>query len=142
VRAIKYLNAHPEYHVMISEKTYLTDSIEEIKKKLESIEKSVNSIEAMEKAEIEYINAVKDMESEELRGLSDIATMENHELTKMDKLKPLKYNDIMLWKNAIWENCPHKMMIESKTMVLFNCDITKKVCAFGVCPRNIVGADK
>ena len=50
---------------MISEKTYLTDSIEEIKKKLEDIEKTVNRIDAMEKAEIEYINAVKDMESEE-----------------------------------------------------------------------------
>jgi hypothetical protein len=127
---------------MTTEKSYLTDSMEEIRKKLETIEKTVNRIEAMEKAEIEYINAVKDMESEELRGLSNIANMEDHELKKMDKLRPLKYSDLMLWKNAIWENCSHKIMIESKTMVLFNCDISTKVCAFGVCPRNIAGEDK
>ena len=124
---------------MINEKSYLTDSIEEIKKRLESIENAVNRIEALEKAEIEYINAVKEMENEELRGLGNIASMENTELKKIDKFKSLKYNDVMMWKNAIWENCPHKIMIDSKTMVLFNCDITKKVCAFGVCPRNIVG---
>ena len=124
---------------MMNEKSYLTDSIEEIKKRLESIENAVNRIEALEKAEIEYINAVKEMENEELRGLGNIASMENTELKKIDKFKSLKYNDVMMWKNAIWENCPHKIMIDSKTMVLFNCDITKKVCAFGVCPRNIVG---
>jgi hypothetical protein len=124
---------------MNSEKSYLTDSIEEIKKRLEEIEKTVNKIESMERAEIEYINTVRDMESEELRGLKDITTMENHELTKMDRLKPLKYNDIMLWKNAIWESCSHKVMIESKTMVLFNCDISKKACSYGYCPRNVVG---
>jgi hypothetical protein len=123
---------------MTTEKAYLTDSIEEIKKRLESVEKTVNKIEAMEKAEIEYINAVKDMESEELRGLRNITSMEDNELKKMDKLRPLKYNDIMLWKNAIWENCPHKLMIESRTMVLFNCDISQKVCAFGFCPRNTI----
>jgi len=127
---------------MINEKSYLTDSIEEIKKRLENIENAVNRIEGLEKAEIEYINAVKDMENEELRGLSNIATMEDSELRKMDRLKPLKYSDIMMWKNAIWENCPHKVMLESKTMVLFNCDITKKVCAFGVCPRNVAGEDR
>jgi hypothetical protein len=127
---------------MTTEKTYLTDSIEEIKNKLEAIEKTVNRIETLEKAEIEYINTVKDMESEELKGLGNIADMEDHELRKMDKMRPLKYSDIMLWKNAIWENCPHKLMIESKTMVLFNCDISKKVCAFGVCPRNMVGENK
>jgi hypothetical protein len=123
---------------MTTEKSYLTDSIEEIKRKLESIEFSVNKIEAMERAEIEYINSVKDMEAEELRGLKSIAMMENHELAKMDKLKPLKYNDIMLWKNSIWENCPHKVMIESKTMVLFNCNINNKACSFGYCPKNII----
>jgi hypothetical protein len=127
---------------MTTEKSYLTDSIEEIKNKLESIEKTVNRIEAMEKAEIEYINAVKDMESEELKGLDNISMMENHELSKIDGLKPLKYNDIISWKNAIWENCPHKIMIESKTMVLFNCAITSKVCSYGNCPRNVVGSNK
>ena len=34
-------------------KDYLTDSIEEIKRRLETIEKTVNKIEAMESAEIE-----------------------------------------------------------------------------------------
>ncbi len=126
---------------MLNEKSYLTDSIEEIKKRLENIENTVNRIEALEKAEIEYINAVKEMENEELKGLGNIASMENSELKKMDRFKSLKYNDVMMWKNAIWENCQHKVMIESKTMVLFNCDVTKKVCAFGVCPRNVVGED-
>ncbi|MGV8171838.1 MAG: hypothetical protein ACP5OA_04050 [Candidatus Woesearchaeota archaeon] len=126
---------------MPAEHPYLTDSIEEIKKRLENIEKAINKIELMERAEIKYINSVKDMESKELEGLNDIALMENHELKKMDKLKPLKYNDIMLWKNAIWEECTHKVMIESSTMVLFNCDITNKSCSFGSCPRNIAGRD-
>lgn len=123
---------------MTTEKSYLTDSIEEIKKRLEAIEKTVNKIEAMERAEIEYINSVKEMETEELRGLNTIARMETHEISKIDKLRPLKYTDVMLWKNAIWENCPHKVMIESKTMILFDCDISKKVCSFGSCPRNII----
>jgi hypothetical protein len=127
---------------MINEKTYLAESIEDIKKRLEDIERVVNKIEAMERAEIEYITAVKNMESQELEGLNNIRSMETHELAKMDKLKPLKYNDIMLWKNAVWEDCPHKIMIDSKNMVLFNCSLTKKVCAFGSCPRNIVGSNK
>jgi hypothetical protein len=124
---------------MSSENKYLTDSIEEIRKRVENIEKIVTKIAVMERAEIEYINSVKDMEREELKGLRDIAMMENHELTKIDKLTPLRYNDVMLWKNAIWESCAHKIMIESKTMVLFNCDISQKVCSFGSCPRNIAG---
>jgi hypothetical protein len=127
---------------MPNEHSYLTDSIEEIKKRLENIERIVNKIETMERAEIEYINSVKDMETEELKGLNNIALMENHELAKMDKLKPLKYSDVMLWKNAIWESCAHKVMIESRTMVLFNCDINSKACSFGNCPRNIVGGER
>ncbi|MGV8140834.1 MAG: hypothetical protein ACP5NW_00160 [Candidatus Woesearchaeota archaeon] len=124
---------------MTTDKEYLADSIEEIKKRLEAIERIVGRIEKMERSEITYINSVKEMESEELRGLSNIAQLENHQLAKIDKIRPLKYNDIMLWKNAIWENCPHKVMIESKTMILFNCEISNKVCAFGNCPRNIIG---
>jgi hypothetical protein len=135
----KYLNKSNKTMVMTTDKSYLADSIEEIKRKLETIESIVNKIEVMERAEIEYINSVKDMESEELRGLNNIASMENRELVKMDKLRPLKYNDIMLWKNAIWENCTHKVMIESKTMILFNCDISNKACSFGNCPRNVIG---
>jgi|GEM_PF-3339306 len=127
---------------MINEKTYLAESIEEIKNRLGDIERVVNKIEAMERAEIEYIAAVKNMESKELDGLNNIKSMETHELAKMDKLKPLKYNDIMLWKNAVWEECPHKVMIDSQHMVLFNCDITSKVCSFGNCPRNVVGSNK
>jgi len=127
---------------MPSEHADLAESIDEMKKKLESIERTVNKIAAMERSEIEYIRSVKDLEDEEIRGLKHIAMMENHELAKMDKLKPLKYNDIMLWKNSIWENCPHKVMMDSKTMVMFNCGISKRTCSFGSCPKNIVGEDK
>ncbi len=127
---------------MINEKDYLTNAIEEIKNRLGKIEETLYRIESMEKSEIEYINAVKDMELKELENLDDISQMENHELAQIVKLKPLKYNDVMLWKNAIWENCAHKMMIESKTTVSFNCELSTKVCSYNSCPRNIVGSDK
>jgi hypothetical protein len=119
-------------------KSSQTDSIEEIRHRLEELETTVNRIEVMERAEIEYINAIRDMESEELKGLRSIAVMESNELTKMDKLKPLKYNDIVLWKTEVWDNCPSKVMLESKTIILFNCNISKKACSYGYCPRNIV----
>ncbi len=126
---------------MTSEKNYLTDSIEEIKKRISGVETTVNRIEALERAEIEYMRNIEKMESQELSNLDKITSMEDSELNKMDKLHPLKYPDIMLWKNAIWESCPNKIMIESKTMVLFNCKITSKVCCFTNCPRNIIKAD-
>jgi len=138
----KYLNKCVPDDAMSNDLTDLNNSIKEIKDRLESIERTVNKIEAMEKAEISYINAVRDMEAEELKGLNKITVMEDHELAKMDKMQPLKYTDIMLWKSAIWESCAHKLMVESKTMVLFNCDISGKVCAFGSCPRNISGEER
>jgi hypothetical protein len=121
---------------MGGEKTYLTDSIEEIKQRLTSVEETVKRIEKLERDEIEYISTVKNMESEELRDLEDIAIMENHELSKMNKMTPVKYPDIILWKNAVWENCEHKVLIDSQTIVAFKCNISKKVCCFTGCPLN------
>ncbi|HYD02955.1 MAG TPA: hypothetical protein VEC16_01525 [Alphaproteobacteria bacterium] len=123
----------------MTEKSYLTDSIEEIKQRIAAIEATVNKIEALERAEIEYVTAIHKMETQELEGLDRINTKEDREFTTMNKMRPLKYNDLMMWKGAIWENCPNKILIDSKTMVLFNCRITGKVCSFGNCPRNLVG---
>ena len=58
------------------------------------------------------------------------------ELLKKKSLR--KFNDVIEWRQNIWEGCKYKKEKVTKKEIIFVCMKTKKLCHFVDCPENIV----
>lgn len=61
--------------------------------------------------------------------------LEIEELLKRKSLR--KFNDVMEWRQNVWEGCRYKKEKITKKEIIFICMKTKKFCHFVDCPENI-----
>jgi hypothetical protein len=58
------------------------------------------------------------------------------ELLKKKSLR--KFNDVIEWRQNVWENCRYKKEKITQKEIIFVCRKTKKLCHFVDCPENLV----
>ncbi|MFH0875917.1 MAG: hypothetical protein V1859_08315 [archaeon] len=54
------------------------------------------------------------------------------------KLVTRKFEDILDWKNHLWETCPNKVEKEGEKELTYWCKKLKKNCNFTTCPLNFI----
>ncbi|MFC1722876.1 hypothetical protein ACFL0V_01950 [Nanoarchaeota archaeon] len=98
-------------------------SEKEIMDKLDEIEKKVDHIEELEKAQ-----------------MTETQKIEKEEETALDELKEatkkVQFTDIAEWQKYIWEGCEFKKEVKESSEVDFYCEKRKGACRFDGCPLN------
>jgi len=95
---------------------------QDIYKKLEQIEKSINIL-AQE-------------ESEQLVEEKRIKFEEGKVMGILNKKVALQFDNIIDWKRFVWDSCPYRKTHEKEKMVDFICKKTSNKCRFQDCFRN------
>ncbi len=114
----------------------------ELLKKLETIEETQEKIlrelmrqgNSMRKDQIQIKKEGVNIEKDE----KDIKKMEKN-MKKLLKQKIVKrrFDDILEWKQFIWDNCRYKKQVEGKSEVDYICKKMDKACNFINCPQNL-----
>ncbi len=95
---------------------------DQIYKKLESIEKSIDALKAEEK--------------EVLKEESHIVMEESKLLGLLNNKVELQFENIIEWKSYVWDSCEYKKSAEKNNKIDFICKKTGNKCRFLDCFRN------
>ncbi len=86
------------------------------------------------------LNQSLDLEREIAEIEEEIKLFEGRQAQEEQRLarnvKKRKFNTILDWKRAIWDNCAAKKEHVSPSTVTFYCQILKAPCKFETCPKN------
>ena len=102
---------------------------EQIYKKLVEVEDVLKKVAAEEELIEQEVKLEGKKEREELELLK---RLQGKDIKRM-------HNNIIVWKNKIWDACSDKKSIPSKRTIDFLCKKTGKTCRFVDCYRNKVG---
>jgi regulator of replication initiation timing len=95
----------------------------------ETIYKRLNQIYA-------DIKILKNEETELLKEETKIELEEGKLMKLLDKEVDLQFDNIIEWKNYIWDTCPYKKALEKNKEIDFICKKTGNKCRFQDCFRN------
>lgn len=55
-----------------------------------------------------------------------------------EAVRKKKFNTIVDWKRAIWDNCPAKKEYVGQASITFHCALNKGMCLYENCPKNYI----
>ena len=99
---------------------------ETLYKKLQQIHKDIKELK----------NEETDYNSRIIQEESKIIIEEAKLIKLLDKDIHVQFENIIDWKNYIWDNCPFRQALEKNKEIDFFCKKTQNKCRFDDCFRN------